>query len=935
MLLYCILYFKQRKKNNVQRNLYPITAMNPFLTLDNIARLKSIRTQIIDILVSDFSVPIEMIHAQAHLSRDLGFDIIRQALFIQRIISHFSIPIPAHKHSQLYTIQKVMQYLYEHQNTPTALSTSRGLLGSVVIFFTFFLQTAWSQNNGTILGIVKDKRTQEALVGVTVQAENTTLGTTTDTDGKFKLTLPVGSYNLKASFVGYKAASKFNVVLTSGNAQQINFELEEEALQLEEAKVIFNRSISVASVETPNSIQKLTTEEIKNNPGGNFDISRVIQVLPGVGGTAGSVGGFRNDLIIRGGGPNENVFYLDGIEIPVINHFATQGSSGGPTGILNVSFIEDATLSSSSFNARYDNALSSVLQFRQRDGNPERVQGNIRVSSTEVAGTFEGPLSPKTTFLASVRRSYLQFLFKAIDLPIRPNYWDFQYKVTHKINKKTTLTAIGVGAIDEFTFAVPKESSPEKEYILRSNPNINQWNYTTGFSLKRLLDNGFLNVSLSRNMFDNRLDRFEDNRQGDERYRVLKSNSQEIENKLRIDVNKFVGKWEYSYGAVLQYVKYNNDFFNVLRREIKDVQGQIIQPAVNISFNTAIDFFKYGAFAQVNRKLFNDRLNLSAGLRTDMNSFTDEGNNPLQTLSPRLSASYQLSDKWRINASVGRYFKTPIYTVLGYRQDGNFVNKSNKYIRSDHLVAGLEFIPTPTTRITLEGFSKTYDNYPVSTRDGISLANQGGNFGAIGNEAVMSTGQGRSRGVEFFVQQKLTKNFFGVLSYTYFKSEFTGKDGKYIASAWDNRHLLSTQLGYKFKKGWELGLKWLYQGGSPYTPFDLVASQRNYLTTGVGTEDYTRLNSQRLKAFSRVDFRVDKKWNYKKLSIDLFFDFQNALLTANPAFPQYTFERLADNSGFKTTDGQALKLDGSNGIPLILANEDSNFTPALGLVIEF
>jgi TonB dependent receptor/CarboxypepD_reg-like domain/TonB-dependent Receptor Plug Domain len=805
----------------------------------------------------------------------------------------------------------------------------------LLLILLFATMTVFSQNNGTILGIVKDKRTQEVLVGVTVQVEGTNQGTTTDTDGKFRLSLAVGSYNLKATFVGYKAASKFNIVLTSGNAQQINFELEEEAVQLAEAKVVFNRSISVASTETPNSIQKLTTEEIKNNPGGNFDISRVIQVLPGVGGTAGSVGGFRNDLIIRGGGPNENVFYLDGIEIPVINHFATQGSSGGPTGILNVSFIEDATLSSSSFNARYDNALSSVLQFRQREGNPERVQGNIRVSSTEVAGTLEGPISSKTTFLASVRRSYLQFLFKAIDLPIRPNYWDFQYKVTHKINKKTTLTAIGVGAIDEFTFAVPEESSPEKEYILRSNPNINQWNYTTGFSLKRLLENGFLNVSISRNMFNNRLDRFEDNRQGDENFRVLKSNSQEIENKLRVDVNKFIGKWEYSYGAVLQYVKYNNDFFNLLRREIKNTQGQITQPGIQVSFNTAVDFFKYGAFAQVNRKLLNDRLNLSAGLRTDMNSFTTDGNNPLETLSPRLSAGYQLSDKWRLNASVGRYFKIPIYTVLGYRQDGNFINRSNKYIRSDHLVAGLEFIPTPTTRITLEGFSKRYDNYPISVRDGISLANQGGNFGAIGNEAVTSTGKGRSRGVEFFVQQKLTRNFFGVLSYTYFKSEFTGKDGKYIASSWDNRHLVSTQLGYKFKRGWELGLKWLYQGGSPYTPLDLEASRRTYLTTGVGTEDYARLNSQRLKAFSRVDFRVDKKWNYKKASIDLFFDFQNALLTSNAAIPQYTFERNSDNSGFKTTDGQALRLDGSNAIPLILANEDSNFTPALGLVIEF
>ncbi|MEZ4902409.1 MAG: TonB-dependent receptor [Spirosomataceae bacterium] len=239
------------------------------------------------------------------------------------------------------------------------------------ITFFFISATLFAQNNGTILGIVKDKRTQEPLIGVTVQVENTTQGVTTDTDGKYKIILPVGSYNLKATFVGYKAESKFNLVLTSGNAQQINFELEEEAIQLQEAKVVFNRSISVASTETPNSIQKLTTEEIKNNPGGNFDISRVIQVLPGVGGTAGSVGGFRNDLVIRGGGPNENVFYLDGIEIPVINHFATQGSSGGPTGILNVSFIEDATLSSSSFNARYDNALSSVLQFRQREGNPK------------------------------------------------------------------------------------------------------------------------------------------------------------------------------------------------------------------------------------------------------------------------------------------------------------------------------------------------------------------------------------------------------------------------------------------------------------------------------------------------------------------------------------------------------------------------------------
>ena len=150
------------------------------------------------------------------------------------------------------------------------------------------------------------------------------------------------------------------------------------------------RTARAATLETPLSVQRLTSEEIKSNPGGNFDISKVIQTLPGVGG--GQQGGsFRNDIIIRGGAPNENVFYLDGIEVPVINHFQTQGSSGGPQGILNVSFIEDVKFSSSAFDARYDNALSSVFQFKQKSGNPNKFQGNFRLSATEAAITIEGP----------------------------------------------------------------------------------------------------------------------------------------------------------------------------------------------------------------------------------------------------------------------------------------------------------------------------------------------------------------------------------------------------------------------------------------------------------------------------------------------------------------------------------------------------------------
>jgi hypothetical protein len=218
------------------------------------------------------------------------------------------------------------------------MKTTFTIIAAFILFSFPFL--SFAQNTGEVQGKIVDRKTQEALIGVTITVEKTQIVTQTDIDGKFILSnIPTGSYNLKATYVGYEPLTKFNINVTSGNANILTFEMNDAATELAGVEIVVNRSISVASTETPNSIQKLSVEEIKNNPGGNFDISRVISVLPGVGGTAGSVGGFRNDLIIRGGGPNENVFYLDGIEIPVINHFATQGASGGPTGILNVSFI--------------------------------------------------------------------------------------------------------------------------------------------------------------------------------------------------------------------------------------------------------------------------------------------------------------------------------------------------------------------------------------------------------------------------------------------------------------------------------------------------------------------------------------------------------------------------------------------------------------------
>jgi len=797
-----------------------------------------------------------------------------------------------------------------------------------------------AQNTGFLSGTVTDRNNQQPLAGISVLLKPGNVGAATDSTGGFRFkNIAPGSYSLTISGVGYQQKLLTNLVVTSGNENLVSIELENAVNDLSNVVVNGRRNTAKAStLESPLSVQRLTIEDIKANPGGNFDISKVIQSLPGVGGGVGG-GGFRNDIIIRGGAPSENVFYLDGIEVPIINHFSTQGSGGGPQGILNVSFIEDVKLSTSAFDARYDNTLSSVFQFKQKNGNPNRLQGNVRLSATELAATFDGPLSKNTTFIASARRSYLQLLFKALDLPIRPNYWDFQFKTTTKIDKKTTLSFLGIGAIDEFRFAAPKTATPEKLYIINSSPLVNQWSYTVGASLKRLTNNGFWNLSLSRNTLDNTADKFEDNNEPVPSERTLRINSRETENKLRFDVTNNLAEWKLTYGAVAQLVEFDNNFFQRFRPQLTDNQGNVIQPATTITAISSANFLRYGAFVQAGRRLMNNRLGLSAGLRMDANTLSNSEGNPLKQLSPRVSASFALAPKWNLSASYGIYYRLPSYTQLAYTRAGTstieaYINPGD-YIRSTHYVAGVEFLPSNATRFTVEGFYKKYSQYPVSVLDGISLANKGIDFGAIGNEPIVQDGKGRAYGIEFFAQQKLTKRFFGILSYTFYRSEFTGTNGRFAPASWDNQHLLSVTWGYKFKHNWELGLKFRYQGAAPFTPFDMPASQLNYLTLGTGVFNYNQVNSQRLGSFNASDVRIDKKWNFRRFTLDVFLDVQNWYLAATQAPPDYTFTRNADNTAFLTTDGQPIKQNGSNAIPLLLINNDPSVQPTFGFIIEF
>jgi len=783
-----------------------------------------------------------------------------------------------------------------------------------LLFLFLFSLSLHAQNTGDLSGRIIDLQSQQPLEGATVVLEGTTLGVITDAEGYFTFeSIPTQTYNVLVSYLGYESQTLYNIIVTSIGNRPLFFEMEEVAEGLEE--VVVRQSPFRASRDTPLSTQSFSAVEIETYPGGNNDITKVVQSMPGI---SPSIGGFRNDIIIRGGAPNETVYYLDGIEIPNINHFATQGSAGGPVGMVNVAFVREVTLSSSAFGAEYDNPLSGVLAFEQREGDPNGFGGNFRFGASEAALTLEGPLfrkntekPAKTTFLFSVRRSYLQFLFELIGLPIRPDYWDFQWKIKHQIDAYNSLTFLGIGAIDDFSVKPPDSFDAEQQATLEQVPIIDQRSITTGLSWKRNYKNGkgFMTTALSTNKLDNSFYRYRDNTKKEGI--IFQNESYEWETKLRFQATQFVNRWKWSTGFNIQNSSYLNE--SVFKEQFLDLK-----------YSTDFNFLKYGLFIKGSRKFFSERLDLTLGLRTDGDSFTT-GSTLLDNLSPRVAFSYALTEdqQWKFNASLGRYFKIPTYTMLGFQnQSGRFVNQEASYTRSDHYVAGLEYNLTPASRITVEGFLKQYAQYPVSVQDGVSLANKGGGFEVLGNEAIVSEGEGESSGVELLFQQKLAKKFYGVLAYTYFFSEFSDLAGVFRPSVWDSRHLISFSGGYKLPKNWELSARWRFAGKNPYVPTDVAASALAYPEIIL---DYDRLGEVKLDPFNQADIRIDKKWNFKNLSFNLYFEVQNFLAQPNPSPEEYGLSRDVDGNIITPRSLVLVNTTEGNNTPL----------PSFGFVLYF
>ncbi|WP_220654508.1 TonB-dependent receptor [Bacteroides fragilis] len=734
------------------------------------------------------------------------------------------------------------------------------------VFFLFLLgllTAAGAQPTHKIKGTVIDKASRQPLEFINVLILGLGRGAVTDAEGHFNIQeVPPGIYRLQASAVGYKTVLTPEYIVSTKDLT-IQIETEENLTELEGVTVTaspFRRDL-----ESPVGLRIIGLQEIEKSPGANRDISRIVQSYPGV---AFSPAGYRNDLIVRGGSPSENRFYLDGVEIPNINHFSTQGASGGPVGIINADLIREVNFYTGAFPADKGNSLSSVLDFKLRDGDMERNSLKTTLGASEVSLASNGHLGKKTSYLVSVRQSYLQFLFDMLGLPFLPTFTDAQFKLKTRFNTTNELTVLGLGGIDNMKLNT-KLDGEKAEYILSYLPKIQQETFTLGAVYRHYAGAHVQSVVISHSYLNNRNTKYLNNDESSAENLSLKLRSVEQETKFQIENASTFGNWKVNLGANLDYSQYTNTTF----------QRVYIDGGKTFDYHTYLGFWRWGLFGTISYATPDERFTTSLGVRTDANNFSSGMKGMSDQLSPRLSLSYRLTDGVYLSGNAGLYYQLPPYTGLGFKDNnGKLVNKYLRYMRVSQESIGLSWRPRNTFELSIEGFYKKYDKIPFSIVDGIPLACKGNDYGVIGNEALSSTSQGRAYGAEILMKWLIAKKLNLSSSFTLFKSEYrNNKESEYIASAWDNRYIFNMSGTYNFPHNWSLGMKVSCIGGAPYTPYDIDKSSLVTAWNAQGRPyyDYGQYNTGRLPAFGQLDVRVDKTFYLKRCMLGFYIDLQN------------------------------------------------------------
>ncbi len=785
-------------------------------------------------------------------------------------------------------------------------------------FFAILIHTCLiaSAQTFTIHGKVIDQKTRQGIPYANVYIEgNIQTGTATDSIGRFQIdNAKPGIHRLVVSCIGYKdkLTSEYMV---SARTPFIEVELEEDAQMLGEVTV--SPSPLRRTTESPVSLFVIGLQDIEKIPGANRDISRIVRSFPGV---SFSPIGYRNDLIVRGGGPSENRYFMDGIEIPNINHFSTQGASGGPVGIINSDLVREINFYTGAFPANRSGALSSVLDFSLFNGNPERQDFKATLGASEVSLSGSGHFSEKTTYLFSARQSYLQFMFKLLGLPFLPNYIDGQFKIKTRLNDKHELMFLGLGGIDRMKLNTD-EKNEGNEFLLSYLPVVHQDTYTLGASYKHYGGRNTQSLFLSHSYLNNRMTKYVNNDESSEENLMLRLRSSEQKTSLRFENRSSIGKWTWKQGAEMSYSRYTN---HTIQRFYAN------QQASWIDYQTDLGIWSWGGFVSGDYTSPNQRLTSSFGIRVDASNLA-KMKNPFHQLSPRISANYTFNEHWSVAGNVGLYYELPPYTALGFKDnEGNWVNRELKYQRVASGSMGVNWRPVRQVIVSVEGFYKRYSQMPLCIIDNIPLACKGNDYGIFGNEALVSSAQGRAYGVELLAKWHVPDKINASASLTLYQSEYrNNKNSPYLPSAWDNRYILNMSCVWDLPRQWSLGAKLSMIGGSPYTPYDIEKSAlvEAWNAQGRPYYDYGLYNTERLSSFSQLDLRIDKNYYFKQWRLGWYVSIQNVTGSKLKQQDAFLSTGIIENPSAPMTE-QRYKLR-------TVKQETGSIIPSIGVTMEF
>lgn len=737
---------------------------------------------------------------------------------------------------------------------------------------------AWQ--SGIISGRVFDAVTEEPLAGVTVRVIGQSATTQSDDAGRFTLTgIRPGIVQLEARRLGYASQVKSDVAVSAGKPVVVSIALSRLQIQLQTVRVRPSPFPPQPPAATPVSSTTLSSEELRRTPGASEDVLQALSIAPGIASTTAG----RNDLFVRGGAAYENLFVVDNIEVPNINHFGTQGNTGGPLSLLNIRFIDNATLSAGGFGVRYGDRLSSSTVLTLRDGNRERMSGEVNLAASQYGAIVEGPIGEKASFFFNARRSYLDLLFKALGQSFIPTYTDATFKATWRPSRRDAVSVLAVGAIDQVSFTNDDaEQRVDNSRILA--PSQDQ--YFSGLTWKRLFANGVVTTTLGRTYTRYVTAQFDSLQPPN---KVFEANTEEGENSLRADVVwQLTPRVELDAGYIAKHasrLRYDVTIPGFLRLDATGAPRPL-------RADTTFSAFRNATYAQATWQS-TPRLRLTAGVRGDYYDFLASD----LAFSPRGSATLQVDDATTVTMSVGRYHQPPPFIWLV----GDAGNRATlRPLRADHGVIGVQRLVGTEWRWQLEGFVKRYGHYAARSYRPNAVLQPSGFDDAFtdipfGLEPLSSRGRGRVWGVEALVQKKLGDvPVYGVASVSYNRTSFTGLDGSSARGAFDTPIIANVVAGWRPSARWEFSGRMRASSGVPVTP---------YVESGprAGTLDFARYNGERLPAFVSMDARIDRRWSVRGTQLVTFVDVQNVNGRENVTSLQWDAreQRVDRNVGLK------------------------------------